>query len=162
MSRTLTKKQKGFVEDYLVTGIGVQAALGNYGKENKPISYDTAKSIATENLTKPYIQKEIAERLPDDLLAERHLELLNKKEVLIRNNVTSGEIEVIPTGEIDVNAVAKGLDMAYKIKSTYAAEKSINVNVNVEELRDEIKQNLADFRANKHRENILPQSTEVI
>lgn len=57
--------------------------------------------------------------LPDKLLAEKHLALLNKEEVITKNNVTTGEIDVVPTGQIDVQAVTKGLDMAYKLKSHY-------------------------------------------
>ena len=50
----------------------------------------------------------IADMLPDDLLAEKHLALLNK---------------IDAEGEIDVQAVKAGLDMGYKIKGTYAPEK---------------------------------------
>jgi hypothetical protein len=58
--------------------------------------------------------------MTDDRLIEYHNKLLNKQEVLIRNNVTTGEIETIHTGEIDSNAVSKALDMAYKVKGYYS------------------------------------------
>lgn len=147
----LTKKQRGFVKDYLETGNGTEAAVRNYGVKDRSV----ARSVGSENLAKPYIIDAIAEALPNDLLAEKHLELLNKKEVLIRNNVTSGEIEVVPTGEIDVQAVSKGLEMAYKIKGSYAAEKSINLNINTEELKNIIQDGLAKFRPDKGREGLL-------
>lgn len=51
----LTKKQKGFVKDYLETGIGVQAALNNYDTTD----YNTAHAIASENLQKPTIRQAI-------------------------------------------------------------------------------------------------------
>ena len=119
-SKKLTRKQKGFVKDYEGLGTGSITVKKHY-----EVSTDeTARAIAYENLTKPHIQQALAERIPDDLLGEKHLALLNKKEVIVRNNVTSGEIETIPTGEIDVQAVVKGLDMAYKLKGSYAPEKS--------------------------------------
>lgn len=121
--RRLTKKQKGFVKDYVRTGIGSLAVKENYNVAND----ETARVMASQNLTKPNVQKAIADMLPDDLLAERHLELLNKREVykMIGNR---GMIIDQP----DTQAVSKGLEMAYKIKGTYAPEKSVQVNVNVE------------------------------
>ncbi len=51
--RRLTKKQKGFADAYLETGIGVQSALKNYDTKD----YDTANAIAVENLQKPSVQQ---------------------------------------------------------------------------------------------------------
>lgn len=44
----LTKKEKGFADDYLETGNGTQAALNNYDTED----INTAASIASQNLRK--------------------------------------------------------------------------------------------------------------
>lgn len=124
----LTKKEKGFVKDYVETGNGVQSALENYDTDD----YNTAGVIAHENLKKPKIInaiKSIAEQIPDDLIVRKHLALLNKEEVITKNNMTTGEIDVIPTGQIDVQAVKAGLDMTYKLKGLYAPEKSINLEV---------------------------------
>lgn len=112
----LTKKQQGFVKDYIETGNGTQAALNNYDTEDD----NTAAAIASENLTKPKIQiaiKSIAEYIPDELLAQKHLALLNKTD---------------EKGEIDVVAVKAGLDMGYKVKGSYAPDKSVNLNVNTD------------------------------
>jgi len=137
MARELTKKQKGFVRDYVKTGIGEVAAKKNYDAKNG----DTARSIASENLTKPYIieavkelEKKMSDRIPDDLLEQRHLELLNKREKKITED--GEEIDVGP----DVQAVTKSLDMAYKLKGSYAAEKhqSTNLNVNIEAGNEEL------------------------
>lgn len=117
--RRLTHKEKGFVEDFVRTNNGTLSALNHYDTTNP----DVAAAIASENLNKPKIQKAIAEMLPDDLLAERHLELLNKREV----SKVDGEIIDVP----DTQAVSKGLDMAYKLKGSYAPEKTINQNVNL-------------------------------
>lgn len=144
MANKLTKKQKGFVDEYIKTGIGVEAALKNYETTDN----NTARSIASENLTKPNIVKAIADAIPDELLTQRHLELLNKREVEIKYNSVTKQFDKVELGP-ETKAVSKALDMAYKIKSTYAPEKSLTMNINVEELRDLIKENLATFRANK-------------
>jgi len=76
----LSKKQKGFVKDYVETGNGVKSALKNYDTDD----YNVANQIAIENLQKPTIQKEIlsiAEQIPDELLVQRHKELLNSTNV---------------------------------------------------------------------------------
>ena len=120
MARGLTKKQKGFVKDYVRTNKnGVQSALKNYNTND----YSTAGMIASDNLKKPKIQeaiKSIADQIPDSLLVEKHLELLTVPKI----TKTTFKDEVTETEEsIDVQAISKGLDMAYKIKGTYAPEK---------------------------------------
>lgn len=57
--RKLSLKQKRFTNAYIQTGNGTQAALEAYNTTD----VDTAKSIACENLTKPYIKQAIAEKL---------------------------------------------------------------------------------------------------
>ena len=123
MATRLTKKEKGFIKDVLKTGNGTLAALNNYDIQAKDPE-NTAASIASENLRKPKIQKALSDALPDDLLAERHLELLNKREVV---KMFNGEGKVID--QPDTQAVSKGLEMAYKIKGSYAAEKSIVAHI---------------------------------
>lgn len=71
--KKLTKKQRGFVKDYVATGNGTQAALANYDTED-PV---TAAAIATENLNKPLISSAIEDALKDEDLAEKHKQLLN-------------------------------------------------------------------------------------
>lgn len=53
----LTKKQKGFVDDFVLTENGTQSALKNYDTTD----YKTASVIASENLDKPSIQVAIEE-----------------------------------------------------------------------------------------------------
>ena len=115
MNNKLTRKEKNFVKEYVKTGNGVQSALKSYDTE----SYKTASTIADANLDKPRVILAIAERLPDDLLEEKHLALLNKRDA---------------TGEIDAMAVSKGLDMAYKVKGSYAPDKNININMSVKSI----------------------------
>lgn len=179
--RKLTHKQKGFIKDYIVTGNGVQSALKNYDTT----SPEVANAIAVENLQKPSVKGAILEALGEDLLAEKHLALLNSTKVehmvfplgpedrtkkldtselpapvktmldaeqaLQRTDLSDEEIremlaEVnckvkrIVHGETsrhvyywaaDNKAVKDALDMAYKIRGTYAPEKSVNLNLEV-------------------------------
>ena len=64
-------------------------------------------------------QERLEDKLSEELLLEKHNALLNKKEVITKNNNKTGKIEVIRTKEIDVQAVKAGLDMAYKITNKY-------------------------------------------
>jgi hypothetical protein len=57
------------------------------------------------------------ETFPDSMLAVKHRQLLEKEEIVILKK--KNKIEIVRTGEIDVVAVAKGLDMAYKLKNSY-------------------------------------------
>ena len=53
----MTEKQKRFVDEYLIDPNATQAAIrAGYSK-------DTARAIGAENLTKPYIQQAIKERI---------------------------------------------------------------------------------------------------
>lgn len=118
----LSVKEKNFGKEFVSNGgNGVQAALKTYNTN----SYTVAGSIATENLKKPkvtnYIES-IADQIPDALLVERHIQLLNKTTKVYKNNMTTGEVEEVGE-EIDGIAVKSGLDMAYKLKGSYAAEK---------------------------------------
>jgi len=59
--------------------------------------------------------------MTDDKLAEKHTELLNKREVIVVHEGRESHAEV--TDQPDTQAVKAGLDMAYKIKGHYAAER---------------------------------------
>lgn len=89
----LTRKQSKFVEKYIETGNGTVSAKEAYDVKNN----DTAKSIASENLTKPYIINAIHEALPDLLLSEKHLQLLNS------TKVEHMVFPLGPKGEDDIN-----------------------------------------------------------
>lgn len=137
-----SKKEKGFIKDYIETGNGVQSALKNYDTND----YNTAGVIASENLKKPKIQKAIAEALPDEILAEKHLRLLEQKQLNyfvfsknmededIKGHLEANGLELIvirlsDKGKMafysidDAQAIKGALDMAYKLKGSYAPEK---------------------------------------
>ena len=116
MSRTLTKKQKNFVKEYVKTGNGQNSALKSYNVSNENV----ARNIASENLTKPNILKSIQEALPDELLNERHIEILNKRDV---------------NGNLD-NIVLSGVRLGYELKG-YLVNKQLNINVDYQPSEEE-------------------------
>lgn len=59
----LTKKQKGFVKDYIDTGNATKAARKNYNTKTN----GSARSIGSENLTKPDIWAEIEKNAEEAL-----------------------------------------------------------------------------------------------
>ncbi len=112
MEKELTRKQKGFVADIVAGETGVQAALNNFDTTD----YMTAAQIANQYLKKPQIQIAIKDALPDELLTKVNMEGLH---------ANRGD-------EPDMPVRAKYLDMAYKLKGVYAAEKHINLNIEAE------------------------------
>lgn len=97
---------------------------GNISKTMLQVGYSKNSAKNPKNLTESDGWKELMEQeLPNSLLAQKHKELLNKKEVKRTFNAELGEWIEIETGQIDTQAVSKGLDMAYKLKGNYAPEK---------------------------------------
>src|ERR1044072_2548478 len=88
--------------------IGLKDAMLQAGYDE-----DTAKR--PKNLTESKGFQELVETyLPDERLQQRHRELL----------------------EDESNIAVKALDMAYKLKGSYAPDKSINLNVNADIKQD--------------------------
>lgn len=140
----LSKKEEGFVKDYVKTGNGTRSALKNYDTTSENV----AGAIASENLRKPKIQKailSIAKEIPNSLLLEKHLALLKKQEVITKNNVSTGEVEVISTGQIDPTAVKNGLDLAYKLKGLYSPDKIAFTDTKGNDLTKEQKDKLDEL-----------------
>ena len=148
--KKITKKQKDFADEYLKTGNGTQSALKAYDTTDA----HTAGSIAIENLEKPVVINYIQERLPDDLLTEKHLEGLNAGKKVFKNNNATGEIEEVGF-EPDYAVRHKYLDTAYKIKGSYAPEKKVNLNANVEIKDNTEAQKLAEEYEEKLRGKLL-------
>ncbi len=69
----LTTKEKGFVSDIVKGENGVRAALNNFDTTN----YNSAGVLAHEYLNKPKIINAIELALNDEMLKEKHLELMN-------------------------------------------------------------------------------------
>lgn len=102
----LTKKEKGFADDFIETGIGVTSALKNYDTDN----YNTAGVIANENLKKHKIQEYIASKAEN--ASQRIFELSKQNENL----------------PVALNASKDILDRA----GFKAVEKTLNVNFDVD------------------------------
>ena len=109
-----TLKQKRAVKNLVENG-------GNVSKAMREAGYSKATAKNPKKLTeRKDWQQLLEEYLPDDLLAKKHNELLEKKETLIRYNPKKKKYEAIRTEEIDSQAVGKGLDLAYKLKNKFA------------------------------------------
>lgn len=93
---------------------------GNVSKAMREAGYTEASARNPRNLTDSLAYKAIADLIPDELLSEKHLALLNKQDA---------------DGNIDVQAVKAGLDMGYKLKGSYAPEKR-SVHVDLTEIKN--------------------------
>lgn len=112
-----TQKQKRAIDNLVENG-------GNVSKAMKDAGYSEATAKTPQKLTESKAFQDIYEQyIPNELLLEKHKALLEKVEVVTKNNVSTGEVDVIPTGQIDTQAVKAGLDMAYKVRGMYAPAK---------------------------------------
>lgn len=123
--RKLTKKEKGFVADYVETENGTQSVLKHYETEDTNV----AAVIASENLSKPKIQEaiessrqRIAKAIPDELIAEKTLALLNKRETIKVIDPDTKEIHLMQTDEIHVEGVKAGLAFIGNVKGVTTQE----------------------------------------
>lgn len=115
-------QKKAFKE--VVNGSTIKSAMVKAG-------YSLKTSHRTNKLTRTKGWEELISReLPDGLLAKRHRELLNKREVFITKK-KDGTQEVELIDQPDTQAVSKGLDMAYKIKGRYSEEIGGDTNIQV-------------------------------
>lgn len=179
MKTKLTKKQRGFVKDYLATGNGTEAAANNYAVSTDGV----AAQIAYENLRKPDIQEAIGGALSKESLDAKHTQLLNQQridyfvfpkwmeddEIVDHVEEATGirvmNVKMTEKGKYafyaiaDAQIQAKALDLAYKLRGDYAPTKSVNLNVDVE-VDDVIKQ--ATIELNEiHRGTSEPSNGEV-
>jgi len=106
--RKLTKKEKTFVENYVETENGKDAALKSYNTQNP----ESARAIATENLSKLPIQHAIEEKRK------------TMKQALIDNGITEDylakKVDILLSakdkeGTDDFNAIDKGVRHALNI-----------------------------------------------
>ena len=119
--------------------------LGNKGKALKEAGYSESVTKSPKVVTESKGWKKLCkEYLPDEDIAKIHRKLLKKEEVLKEYNNTTKKIEIIKTGQ--PHSDAKGaVDMAYKIKGKYSAEKKEHTfgDLNSEDLTKELAQLLA-------------------
>lgn len=96
---------------------------GNLGSAMVKAGYSPATASNPKAIveTKSF-QALMKEMLPDDFLMEKHKDLLQAE---IKTSIR-GEIV---TERMDSEAVSKGLDMAYKLKGSYAPDKQVVLNL---------------------------------
>ena len=140
----LKEKDLIFAQEYAKGKTQKESALIAYPN----ITEKSAGVIGSNKAQVPAIAKKIqslADRIPNDLLVRKHKALLNKKEIayfvfsnamqddeikehLALNGLDCINIKQTEKGKYayyttdDTNAVSKGLDMAYKLKSLYAED----------------------------------------
>lgn len=109
-----TLRQKKAVAILAEGGRSVSRAMREAG-------YSPKSATKPKKLTESKGFKELLDKyLPDKLLAEKHKELLTIP--LKKKRSVNGEV-IFEEESLDVQAVSKGLDMAYKLKGAYAPEK---------------------------------------
>ncbi len=106
MARTLTKKRRGFVNDYADTGNATRAVQNNYPVKN----IETARAMGSELLTFPNVQEELRKLGFDSNNAKRVIgEILNNEEEESKDRI-------------------KAAENIFKVNGDYAPDKSVNIN----------------------------------
>ena len=151
----LTKKQRGFVNDYVKDENGTKAVLNNYNVKDESV----ASSVSTENLRKPYIaeaieikRKSLKQALIDKGITEDYL--VDKVEVLLN--------AIDDRGKCDYTAIDKGLKHASswygvenpedkpKSSNTYNFLFSAETQAEVKLIEDRIKAQLINANHNEN------------
>lgn len=152
----LTKQDQEFVKEVAVTGNQTQAAKKAYGITSDKYAGKKGSLLVANgsiNTAIAEVKRSLAERIPDDLVNEKHLALLNKKEMKRTFNAEIGEWIEVATGDVDTQAVSKGLDMAYKLKGSYAPDKTINLNLEADITNPKARE-LAEKYENELKKNL--------
>lgn len=108
----LTPKQNAFVNEYVKTGNGTQAIL----KAGYKATYDTARTMASENLAKPNIVKTIEKRIA------KHI--ATSEEIL-------GELSEMALGDYSVykSDKVKTLELMGKHRKLWSDQTQINIAI---------------------------------
>lgn len=114
--KNLSKKQEGFIKDYLDTGNGTQAVLKHYNVKGKN-KENIAASIARENLTKPQIMEVIQAEAKDALarIVELSMTATNEAVKLSANKDILDRAGFKPTDKHDVSSKGEALYKAMPI-----------------------------------------------
>lgn len=95
---------------------------GNMGDAIRKAGYSESVALTPSKLTNTKSWKAVVEEyLPDELVAQKHRELLDAKKIvrLVKNG------KVVEYEDVDYQALAKGLDMAHKIRGSYKMEPEV-------------------------------------
>jgi hypothetical protein len=131
------KQKKAFQE--VVNGSTITAAMVKAG-----YSKTTAKRTNKVTRTKGW-QELMQDYLPDELLGEKHRELLTVP-IKVKTRKRGELIDSIEM--VDSFAISKGLEMAYKLKGKYAPEKHSVVTMDLSPAMKEYADRLLDAQRN--------------
>lgn len=129
-NRRLSKKQKGFVKDYLETGNATKAALDNYDTD----SYGAAAVIGHENLKKPNVREYLESKA--EKAAEFVYQLAESSQVdSVRLNASK---DILDRTGYKVPEVAPNIGQTVTYNFLFSAE----TQAEVKEIEDKIKERL--------------------
>lgn len=104
MARGLTKKQRGFVNDYADTGNATKSALKNYDTQDSRV----AEAIGSENLSKPIIIDELKKLGFDSNNAKR-----------VVGEILNDSVDPEPRDRL------KAAELVFKVQGDFAPERSL-------------------------------------
>lgn len=118
-------------------------------------NYALSTANATTKLTKSDgFQELMAKHLPEKLVLKTHKALLRKKEIIREYNHATGEYEMVKTNQPHSDT-AKAIDMAYKLKGSYAPDKHLNLNASLSEALDA----LDEYETTRQENKANPENT---
>lgn len=125
----LTEKQKRFADYYIETGNATEAAIkAGYSKA-------AARSIASENMAKPYIRDYI-----DEILASKDKTRVASQDEVLQyfTSLMRGELEeeVIVSGEQGVQRLTKGTDIKDRTQGAKELAKRYGLDKAVKDIED--------------------------
>ncbi len=148
----LTAKQKKFADNYIKTGNATQSAIdAGYSKK-------TAKSVGSENLTKPDIKAYIAEKMRE-IESDR---IMGAQEALefLTNVVRGKELETkVVTTQYDVSTVKVPADVKTKISAAKEILKRYPDNDKL--LEQQIRKITAEADISEYKAKVMTDATNL-
>ncbi|MDC8307895.1 terminase small subunit [Lacticaseibacillus rhamnosus] len=148
----LTAKQKKFADNYIETGNATQSAIdAGYSKK-------TAKSVGSENLTKPDIKAYIAEKMRE-IESDR---IMGAQEALefLTNVVRGEELETkVVTTQYDVSTVKVPADVKTKISAAKEILKRYPDNDKL--LEQQIRKLTAEADISEYKAKVMTDATNL-
>lgn len=148
----LTAKQKKFADNYIKTGNATQSAIdAGYSKK-------TAKSVGSENLTKPDIKAYIAEKMRE-IESDRIMDAQEALEFLT-NVVRGKELETkVVTTQYDVSTVKVPADVKTKISAAKEILKRYPDNDKL--LEQQIRKITAEADISEYKAKVMTDATNL-
>lgn len=125
---------------------------GQISKAMAAVGYPVTMQNVPKNVTETKSWRALMEEyMPQDLLAKRHMELLNKRdgEFITVGHGENRRVEFVERG-VDTTAVSRGLEMAYKLRGSFVSEAPVATNpVNVYNLfyKPEVRAQVSAFES---------------